>query len=370
MRIAIDASPLAGPWGGVRRYTLGLLRALARVAPENDYELVGLPRGFTCRELGEGFSVHPQRMRLERFVDQFRLSAPVGPIDLFHGTNYTAPLWRSFPVVLTVHDLSVALFPETHPRRRRLRHRLLPTLCRGASRIIADSRNTMLDLVRCYGIPPERIDVIYLAAEERFHPVTDAAELEDIVARYALPERFVLYVGSVEPRKNLPVLLETLGTLRREGRPETLVIAGGGEPRYLAAIRRVIRNAGLVEGEDVRLTGPVDDADLPALYSLCTLFVYPSLYEGFGLPPVEAMACGAPVLIPHNSSLAELYEEASAFVDLTRPDGMVRAMRTLLDDAALRAELIEKGRKRAQSRSWEDIAAETLDVYRRAASAG
>jgi glycosyltransferase involved in cell wall biosynthesis len=130
-----------------------------------------------------------------------------------------------------------------------------------------------------------------------------------------------------------------------------------------------MRQAGLEEGRDVHLIGPVAESDLAALYSLCVLFVYPSLYEGFGLPPLEAMACGAPVLLANNSSLSELFETSSAFVDLDRPDGLLLAIETLLDSAELRAQLVEKGLKRAQSRTWDDIAVETLDVYRRAAEA-
>ncbi len=184
--------------------------------------------------------------------------------------------------------------------------------------------------------------------------------------RYGLPDRFLLYVGSVEPRKNLPSVLDAVAALKDAGRRESLVIAGRGEPKYLAHIRQVLRQNGLEEGRDVHLIGPVAEGDLAALYSLCALFVYPSLYEGFGLPPLEAMACGAPVLLAKNSSLTELFETSSAFVDLDRSDGLLRAIEQLLDSADLRAQLVEKGLKRAQSRTWDDIAVETLDVYRRA----
>jgi len=159
--------------------------------------------------------------------------------------------------------------------------------------------------------------------------------MQAVRERFGLPERFLLYVGSVEPRKNLPSALEALAALKEGGRPESFVIAGRGEPKYLAHIRSVMRQTGLEEGRDVHLIGPVAEGDLAALYSLCVLFVYPSLYEGFGLPPLEAMACGAPVLLANNSSLSELFETSSAFVDLDRPDGLLRAIETLLDSAEL-----------------------------------
>jgi glycosyltransferase involved in cell wall biosynthesis len=367
MRIAIDSRPLAGPWGGVRRYTQNLIEALARNDRENEYALCGLPRTWDEPSFGPNLRVHPDLFPMARFIDQLRLTSVRGAIDLYHGTNYMAPLSAPFPTVITVHDLSVNLLPETHPFRRRLRHRLLPKLCQRASRIIADSMNTKRDLVRCMQVPPDKIDVIYLAAGSNLKRVDDAKALSAIRERYALPERFLLYVGSVEPRKNLPSVLEAVAALKESGRLERLVIAGRGEPKYLAHIRSVLRSHQLVEGEDVHLIGPVAEGDLAGLYSLCELFVYPSLYEGFGLPPLEAMACGAPVLLANNSSLSELFETSSAFVDLDRPDGLLLAIETLLDSGDLRAQLVEKGLKRAQSRTWDDIAIETLDVYRRAA---
>lgn len=367
MRIAIDCRPLAGPWGGVRRYTQSLVEALARNDRDNEYALCGLPRGWDEPSLGRNFRFHPDRLPLARYVDQVRLSSVPGPVDLYHGTNYMAPLSAPFPRVITVHDLSVNLLPKTHPVRRRLRHRLLPTLCHRASRIIADSMNTKRDLVRCHQVPPDKIDVIYLAAGSKLRRVEDEKVLEAARERYGLPERFLLYVGSVEPRKNLPSVLEVLAAIKASGRRECLVVAGRGEPKYLAHIRSVLQRNDLEEGRDVHLVGPVAEEDLAALYSLCTLFVYPSLYEGFGLPPLEAMACGAPVLLANNSSLSELFESSSAFVDLDRPDGLLLAIETLLGSADLRGELVEKGLKQAQSRTWDDIALETLDVYRRAA---
>lgn len=368
MKIAIDCRPLAGPWGGVRRYAQSLVEALARNDRENEYALCGLPRSWDEPSFGPNVHAYRDRFPMARFVDQVRLTSVPGSVDLYHGTNYMAPLSASFPTVITVHDLSVNLFPKTHPMRRRLRHRLLPVLAHRAARIIADSINTKRDLVRCHRIPPDKIDVIYLAAGSNLKRVTDLKALKGVCERYGLPERFLLYVGSVEPRKNLPSVLEAVAALKASGRPQSLVIAGRGEPGYVAHIRHVLRQNQLEEGVDVHLIGPVAEGDLAALYSLCELFVYPSLYEGFGLPPLEAMACGAPVLLANNSSLTELFETSSAFIDLERPDGLLLAIETLLDSADLRDQLVEKGLKRAQSRTWDDIAIETLDVYRRAAA--
>ena len=368
MRIAIDCRPLAGPWGGVRRYTESLVQALARNDRQNQYALCGLPSHWDEPSFGPNVEVYRDRFGLTRFLDQVRLSSVPGPIDLYHGTNYTAPLTGRFPTVLTVHDLSVNLLPETHPLRRRLRHRLLPLLCNRAVRIIADSMNTKRDLVRCHGISPDKIEVVYLAAGDNLKRENDGEILRRVAGRYGLPERFLLYVGSVEPRKNLPSLLAALATLKASGRDERLVVAGRGEPRYLAHIRAVLRHHQLEEGSDVHLIGPVAERDLAALYSLSELFVYPSLYEGFGLPPLEAMACGAPVLLSNNSSLSELFGTSSAFVDLERPGGLSQAIERLLESPDLRAQLVEKGLKRAQSRTWDDIAIEMLAIYHNSAA--
>jgi len=367
MRIGIDAGPLAVPFGGIRRYTERLVRALARVDDRNEYVLYA-PAECGGREriaphVEWETSVFP--LKLKGWLDLIHLPGAEGTIDLFHGTNYTAPLLARVPTVLTVHDLTVHLFPKSHPRRRRLRHRLLPALCRRSARIITDSYCTKSDLVEHYGIPAEKIDVVYLAAGEEFRPVGCMETLVRVRERYALPETFVLFVGSVEPRKNLPQLVRAMATLIREGVEQRLVIAGDGPRRYMQSLRELVRREGLELGTDVLLPGVVLDEDLPALYSLADLFVYPSLYEGFGLPPLEAMACGAPVVLPDHSSFRELYSECSLMLDLDRPDVLVDAMRRLLWDHALRDEFVERGQKLAKSRSWEDTALETLEVYRR-----
>jgi glycosyltransferase involved in cell wall biosynthesis len=368
MRIAIDVSPLAAPWGGIRRYTEQILRGLSRVDCENEYALYGIPEGDDERDvlgLGDNFepssSGVPTRLRL-------RLPVSCRPVDLVHGTNYWFPYLERAPAVLTVHDLTVQLFTHHHPRRRRLLHRMLPSFCRRAVRIIADSQSTKRDLVRYLGVPEEKIRVVYLAAGGEFRPVGDDLVLDPVRERYSLPDRYMLFLGSIEPRKNLPILVEALRELRREGRPQSLVIAGGGERGYVEYLRQLIARTGLLDDGGCVLTGPVADADLPALYSMADAYVYPSVYEGFGLPPLEAMACGVPVVLPGNSSLGELYRDCSAVTEAD-PASLVEGLRRLLDDSDYRGNLVARGFERARSRTWEDTAAETLEVYRVACAA-
>ncbi len=369
MRIGIDASPLGVRFGGIRRYTERLIRSLSRVDDQNEYLLYA--PGACHGENGFGRNVaweQDARFPLRSWTVLLHLGHADGKLDVFHGTNYGAPILNRFPTVVTVHDLTVQLFPRSHPFVRRMRHRLLPMLCRRSSRIIADSYCTKQDLVDRFGIRPEKIRVVYLAAGEEFHPISCSEELARVRSRYRLPDEFVLFVGSIEPRKNLPVLIRAMAELVREGVEHRLVIAGDGERGYVNLLHRLIREVGLEPGRDVILTGGVPEEDLPALYSSCDAFAYPSVYEGFGLPPLEAMACGAPVLLPNNSCFRELYQDCGLVHNLGAPELLASALRRLLWDPELRSELAETGLKLAKARTWEDTAAETLEVYRSVAS--
>ncbi len=369
MRIGIDAGPLEHGSGGIRRYTESLIRALGRLDGRHDYVLyrASTARDLdSLRELGSNFHWDLTRFPMKKYVDYFHLVGATDQIDFYHGTNYSAPLLTDRPSVLTVHDLTVQLFPEVHPRLRRIAHSLLPTLCRKARRLIADSFNTKEDLMRHFGITEDRIDVVHLAVDEAFHPIEDEDERERVRRRYRLPESFILFVGSIEPRKNLPWLMRSVAELARRGFPQKLVIAGDGSPAFVAELEAEARSLGLGLGEDVVMTGFVLDRDLPALYSCSDLFVFPSIYEGFGLPPLEAMACGVPVLLPENSSLTEYYRHSSMMVDLSEPAVLTESIEALLDDPDLCATLVKKGLECAKARSWSHVAQETVEVYERA----
>lgn len=360
----MDARPLASARGGIRRYVECLARALARVAPAYEVVPCGLPRGVTAR-LDPDLGARPERISGARWLDHLWLASASGPFDLYHGTNYVAPWWSRAPVVLTVHDLTVRLFPDTHPWRRRAMHALLPTRCRRAARVIADSAATRDDLVRLCGVAPAQVDVVPLAADHVGAP-PDAAARDTVRRRLGLPERFVLFLGALEARKNLPVLLSAVARLREDGAAPALVLAGAGPPVYVAGLREAGLRLGLREGADLFFPGPVDDADLPALYAACDAFVYPSLYEGFGLPPLEAMACGAPVVAARGSSLGEVFAGAALLADPHDPVALREALGRLLAEPGLRADLAARGRARAAARSWDDVARDTLAVYERA----
>ena len=365
MRIGIDARPLRASTGGIRRYAQELIGSLAAAYPEQELVLYGGPRNAA---VPGGPNVRPTAIDFpgKRWLDEVVLLGR--EIDVFHGTNYWTPLRSRVPTVVTVHDLSVKLHPQTHPLQRRLRHTLVPRHCRAAARVIADSRSTAADLERLVGVPKDRVDVIHLAVAPWFRPVTDPQARERVRERYALPDAFVLYVGAVEPRKNLSALLRALETLQRQGAAVSLVIAGAGAPAHLAELRRAAARLQVREGRDFLFLGAVGDADLPVLYSLCRVFAYPSIHEGFGLPPLEAMACGAPVVLLGNSALKELYADCSLAPaeEAELADALFRAM----FDEPLRQTLVARGLERARARTWAQVAAETLGVYRRALGTG
>jgi glycosyltransferase involved in cell wall biosynthesis len=366
VRVGLDASPLTEVSGGIARYTERLIDGLARVDSSHTFVLYGAPRHTNPLTLPPGVELDPIRFPWKPLVDSVHLLGARRRIDLFHGTNYYAPLLTRIPSVLTVHDLTVQLMPEIHPRARRSWHRMLPRLCRRARRIIADSHNTKQDLVRVFRVPEEKIDVIHLAAGGELGPVENERELERIRGRYGLPDRFVLHLGAVEPRKNLESLIRAMATLRREGTDERLVLAGPGGEAYVESLRETARSVGLSPGQDVFFPGYIQEDDLAALYSASQLFVFPSFYEGFGLPPLEAMACGVPVVLAANSSLGEFYSENCVMVEDTEIPTLAAAIRRALYDRALRDELSRRGRKLARSRSWDRVAEETLAVYERA----
>ncbi|MCS7287390.1 MAG: glycosyltransferase family 1 protein [Anaerolineae bacterium] len=282
-------------------------------------------------------------------------------VDLFHATEHLLPRFSRIKTVFTLHDLIFLFHPETHkPMNRWFLTLMMPRFLRAADAVITVSECTKKDAMRFYNIPEEKITVIYEGVSPRFHPVS--SEIVGAVRlKYGLPERFILYVGTIEPRKNLIALLEALHYLLTTYHLQ-LVIVGKKGWLYEGFFRR-LRELGLEER--VHFTGYVPDEDLPALYSAADLFVFPSLYEGFGLPVLEAMACGVPVICSNTSSLPEVAGDAALLVDPTDVQALAKAIERALTDETLRAMLRAKGLERARMFTWEKTAQKTLEVYRR-----
>lgn len=379
MRIGIDFTAAAQQGGGIGRLTRNVIGALAEIDRENEYHLfVAAGRGrdeeWKVGNLGAAFqtSNHPNfRLKTVPLSDHalavvwHRLRLPLvaelftGRVDVFHSPDFTLPpVWRARTLV-TVHDLSFLRLPECFPDGlRRYLEAAVPRAVRRADHVIADSHNTRRDVMELLGAPGVKITVIHPGVEPRFRPMTGESDRETLAAvrrKYNLPERFILGVGTIQPRKNFTRLVEAFGILNLH-----LVIAGGRGWLYEGVFERV-RALGL-EGR-AHFLGFVDDADLPALYNLARLFAFPSLYEGFGIPPLEAMACGVPVVCSDTSSLPEVVGDAALTVDPLDVAALAEAMHRAIEDESLRASLVQRGLARAARFTWSKAAEELLEVY-------
>ncbi len=385
MRILIDIRCLNdGRHTGVEEYVRELLRHLLAIDRENTYLLFtnawgDIPADFSW--LSRYANVRLMRFRWPNkllnlslwYLRRPRLDRLVGGADVVFipNLNFVA-VSRGTPLVVTAHDLSFELYPETFSWRRRLWHFLVnfPGLTRRAARVIAVSRSTAGDLRHFYGLAEERIAVVPSGLDKRFRPIDrNRPELLAVKEKYGLPYRFILHLGTLEPRKNLAALIRAFEKLHAEGTDETrkyaLVIAGSDGWRAEETMAAVL--ASPVRDKILHI-GFVEEDDKAALYNLATLFVYPSFYEGFGFPPLEAAAAGTPVIASETSAFPETLGEGALLVDPWQPEELYQAMRAVLTDQSLRERLKRTGSERARGFDWETAARETLTVLTEAAT--
>jgi glycosyltransferase involved in cell wall biosynthesis len=373
LHIAIDAHAVGTGLAGNETYIANLIEALAEIDASNRYTLYVTKRvaferfhhrwpNFTARLT----LPHTPLVRIPiTLVSELRRR----PVDLLH-VQYTAPPLAPCAVVATIHDLSFEHLPDTFKRRSRMQLRLtVRRTARRASHLITSSEYSRRDIIETYRVSPERVTVTPIAAPRHFAPV-DALEIERVRARYKIEGDYILAVGSIQPRKNLERLLAAYADLLR-ARPHAklprLVLVGKRAWLYEETVRSV-NLLGL--GNNVIFTGYVDERDLPPLYSGALCFVYPSYFEGFGLPPLEAMKCGAPVITGNRTSLPEVVGDAGLMVDPFDKEAIAGAIARLIDDAALRESLRERGLERARLFDWRETARLTLKAYERAFLAG
>ncbi len=375
-KIGIDISRTVGEPTGVGWYTLQLVRALAEVDTENRYTLY--PFFWYChpdeyresfKPKAANFKVHDLKRSFAELQKRWSDGGPshrdlLGPIELLHSPAYTAPYVPGVKLVVTIHDMSFLTHPQFHTDANR-RFCMVQTLraARYADAIICVSQSTANDVRRYMHVPLDRLFVIPEAAGPEYKRITAREEVATTLMRLGIRENFLLFVGTVEPRKNLSFLLEAYAKVRSElGRPEWLIVAGGSGWKNKEIYGRV-NELGLADS--VVFLGYVSTEDLVVLYNSCRLFVYPSLYEGFGLPVLEAMACGAPVITSNISSLPEVVGDAALKIDPNRIDGLAEAIASVLTDESLRGELRRNGLQRANNYSWEETARQTVEVYKR-----
>jgi anaerobic magnesium-protoporphyrin IX monomethyl ester cyclase len=370
MRIAFDGSALRPRRTGVGYYTEHLLHHLALEAPDDELIVLSNRGVDTTRPLPPRVRVVVPPRRVPRMV-WMQTGAPAAlarlGVDVAHFTNGMVPLSSPAPTVVTIHDMSLRLLPRYHPPRRVLLNRpLMDLAARRADAVITVSDSAKRDIVRLYDLDPERVHVVYEAAAPQFRPVSDPAELDRVRRRYGLDERVILYVGTIEPRKNLPKLIEAFARRRRAGELSHQLVCVGPYGWLSRGIDELVDRLGVSNA--VTFTGYVPFEDLPALYSLAEIFVYPSMYEGFGLPVIEAMACGVPVVTGRAAALAEVGGNAVEQVEQVEADALGDAIVGLAKDPERRRQLAAAGLARAGRFSWTRAARQSLDIYRQVAA--
>jgi glycosyltransferase involved in cell wall biosynthesis len=386
MLIGVNGLFLGQPTTGSGQYTENLLHELLRLDAENQYvlfcpssepvagskQLEAVSRGFDEHVLVTPFDNRNRRLAKLWFEQvSFPHACRRLDLDLAHIPYFASPLFPMVPTVVTVHDLIPLILPAYRGSPLvRLYTRLVAAAARKTQAIITVSQASKRDIVRCLHIPPERVHVTYEAAGQAFQPTEDEAQLAAIRQKYALPESYLLYLGGFDQRKNLSNSLRAFALLVNKHQRARLVIAGklsGRDSPLFPDPCRLARE--LSVQERVIFTGWVPEEDKPALLSGATAFVFPSLYEGFGLPVVEAMACGTPVVASNRSSLPEVVGEGGLLVEPTDAEALAEAMETLLVDDALRAELRQRALAQAAKFSWKQTALETLAVYEKVRNA-
>jgi glycosyltransferase involved in cell wall biosynthesis len=369
MRVAIDAIPLVAKKTGVGHYTDALAEGLARTHDDHQYELVS-PFDFPFPSFSNGHTPPPNlHKRFTPVQPMFRKWWLVGlpallrisPFDLFHGTNYCIPMFAPCPTVVTIHDLSLYAQASTHEKKNVQRgKRRIPIMAKRADMIIAPSEATKRETIEYLGISPDRIRVVYEAARAKMKPLR-IEDCEDVLRKHGIQQPYLLYTGTIEPRKNLLKLIRAYHELLTATEHRPMLVLCGGRGWLDEEVFELV--AELKLQRMVKFTGYVDDEDLPALYSACEVFVYPSLYEGFGLPPLEAMACGAPVVTSNTSSLPEVVGDAGRMIDPNEPLQLSQALAHLLSDPVQRDHLGRAGYERSKQFSWERAGHETQAVY-------
>lgn len=375
-RIGINAHLLAQEEGyrraGVSRYIYNLLIYLLREDPEGDYTVFLNNRcalSFPCRQRRSRLPTHRPWVRIlwEQFIQPWELLSE--GVALLHSPVNIQPLFLPCKGVITITDLSFMVFPEGFKALQRFYQRFFTCLSvRRASHLIAISTSTARDLTRFFAVPATRISIIFPGVDTTYRPVQDESTLADFRRRRNLPEKFILFVGTLEPRKNLLMLIQAYAQFRRCTNTGHKLVLGGGRGWFYQPIFAAVEELGLQR--DVIFLSFIPEDELPLLYNAAEIFVYPSLYEGFGLPPLEAMACGKPVIVADVSSLPEVVGNAALLVNPYQPDKWAAALSLLCNDANLRADLASRGIERAREFSWTRMARETVRVYRDVLSGG
>jgi glycosyltransferase involved in cell wall biosynthesis len=364
VRIGIDVRKLHD--FGIGTYIRNLLRQLARLDHDTEYVLFSQPDDCAgLGSLGENFRTVPETAGKYSVAEQLKIPMAIRreKVTLFHAPHYVLPPLVRCKSVVTIHDCIHLMFPQYLPNRLSLAYARtsISLAARRATRVLTVSESSKHDILRFVDVPPDNIDVIYNSYDERFGVEPNEEDVARVRERYQLHDRFVLYAGNVKPHKNLERLIEAFNLLRQRGLDDLkLVLIGDDISRY-TALRRAVHRHQL--HKYVRFLGYLPEETLAVMYRLAGVFVFPSLYEGFGLPPLEAMASGTPVVTSNVSSLPEVAGNAAVLVDPYDTHSIADGIHRVLTDDALRAELRRLGLARAKQFSWESSVRRVREIY-------
>lgn len=356
MKIAIDVQTTMGRPTGFGFYVSSLVENLKKIQSGHKYLLVE-------PDSEKDFST-PKRF----FWDQltYPIVAKKHGADLLHQPCFSAPFLFKGPVVITIHDLISMLFPENIPFASRMFYsKWMPITYRKATKIITVSASTKNDIVRILDIPAEKITVIPLAVEDKFKKPLTKSEVESVKDKYQIKSDYILHVGTLEPRKNLHFLISVFAKLIRDEANDNLnLVIVGKKGWYFEGLFELVKESGLKDR--VIFTGYVDDEDKPAIYQGAKMFAFPSLYEGFGLPPLEAMASGVPVISSNTSSMPEVIGEAGILIDPKDEKKWIEAITRVNTDEPKRKSMIEANKVQVAKFDWSKTAQKTIDIYEQA----
>ncbi|MBU4420989.1 MAG: glycosyltransferase family 4 protein [Proteobacteria bacterium] len=389
MKIAIDAIPFMTPKTGVGYYTYNLISEFLKIAPQNSYYLCDVLIGRIFYNMYRLEDVSSLNYFSNYFANISKMPFPFNGLiwallsqhakatgktakikledaDIFFGTNFRGIFKETLKTVITIHDMAHEYYPEATSKRIFNYLKKLQRSAEKADLIIADSENTKKDVEKILNIPNEKIKVIYLGVDPIFRPINDKDVLDPIRRKYNIYEKFILYVGAIQPRKNIATLIRAYSMLCKEQNFEHKLVIAGGVGWKNKNIRPLIEELKLKD--KIIFTGYISEHDLPAIYNLSDAFVFPSLYEGFGLPVLEAMACGVTVVTSNVSSLPEVAGDAALLINPHSIEDLADGIRRILHDEGLRKKNIAKGLEQAKLFTWEKCARETLDVFSQALS--
>lgn len=384
MKIAIDALPFMTPKTGVGYYTYNLISEFLKIAPQNHYYLCDVLIGRIIYNMYRIEDISSFNYFSDYFSNISKLPFPLNGLiwfllsqyakaagkttkikvedaDIFFGTNFRGVFKKTLRNVITIHDMAHEYYPEAMSKRIYIYLKRLQQSAEKADLIIADSENTKKDILKFLGVSEKKVKVIYPGVDTIFRPINDTDVLDSVKKKYNLYERFILYLGAIQPRKNITTLIRAYNMLCKEHNFKHRLVIAGGVGWKNKDIRYLVEELGLQD--KIIFTRYVPENDLPVIYNLADVFVFPSLYEGFGLPVLEAMACGTPVVTSNVSSLPEVAGDAVLLINPHSVEELADSIKRIISDEDLRKRNIAKGLEQAKLFTWEKCARETLEAF-------